>query len=83
MKRLESSELNDDHLLEECDTGLFSLNPIKKGDLVGSFLTHVRMSEHFLRHSSSPNCTLVGRDVFAADDINAESELTIFYSNQE
>ena len=81
VKRLERSELNDDNLIEECDTGLFSLNSIKKGELVASFLTDVRMSEHFLRHSSTPNCTLIDHDVVATDDINAESELTIFYPN--
>lgn len=80
VKRLENEELNDD-LVEECDTGLFSLNSIKKGDLVASFLVcdEIKDTEHFLRHSIAPNCILIGRDVFANEDIGPDVELTICY----
>ena len=80
VKRMENSDFNDD-LVEECALSLFSLNPIKKGDLVASFLASddIKENEHFLRHSDSPNCFLIGRDVFANEDVDSETELTIFY----
>ena len=79
VKRLENDYID---LIEECETGLFSLNPIKKGELVASFLTEdqIKEGQHFLRNSNQPNCILIGRDVFANDDLIPEVELTMSYN---
>jgi len=73
------NEYNDD--LDEWDKTLYSLKPIKKGELVATFLLdEINESTHYLRqNSSNPNCLLVGRDVYANQDIPAETELTLYY----
>ena len=78
VKRIET-DYSD--ILEECETSLFSLNSIKKGELVASFLNEdIREDQHFLRNSSQPNCVLIGRDVFANEDILPEVELAICFN---
>ena len=73
-------EFNDN--IEEWDKCLFSLRLIKKGELVASFLLEdsIDESKHYLRNSSvNANCQLVGRDVYANQDIPSETELTLYY----
>ena len=72
-------ELNDN--LEEWKKCLFSLKPIKKGEHVASFLNDDEIDEtkHLLCDSLKANCQLIGREVFAKDDIKPESELSLYY----
>ena len=59
---------------------LFSLKAIEKGQLVASFANGlVAESAHFIRNSPTPNCTIVGCNVFANADIPPQTELTIYY----
>lgn len=74
------NEFNDN--IEEWDKCLFSLRLIKRGELVASFLLEdsIDESKHYLRNSSvNANCQLVGRDVYANQDIPSETELTLYY----
>ena len=40
----------------------------------------IREDQHFLRNSSQPICVLIGRDVFANEDILPEVELAICFN---
>lgn len=66
--------------IEEWEKRLFSLNEIKKDDLVATFCTdEIDQSKHYLRHSENSNCYVKGRGIYAQVDIPSETELTIYY----
>jgi SET domain-containing protein len=67
--------------IENMQKGLFSLQPLKKGDLVATFCDSSRIlpDNHYLRHSVEPNCVLIGQNVFVNVDVPHETELTIYY----
>lgn len=73
------NEYNDD--LNEWETSLYSLNPISAGELVASFENEneIDESKHFIRNSASPNCQIIGKNVYANEDIPAETELSLNY----
>jgi hypothetical protein len=66
-------------VVEEWDKGLCALKPIKEGELVAVFAGEVAEDKHFLRNSVTPNCHVIGREVFANTDIPQETELTLYY----
>lgn len=72
------SDLTDN--IEEWGKSLVSLRPIRKNELVASFLTdEIEANKHYLRHSLDANCYVKDRHVFANIDIPSETELTIYY----
>ena len=65
--------------IEEWSTGLFSLEAIKKDELVAHYLNEVSQDKHFIKHSATSNCYVVGNNVFASSDIAPETELTLCF----
>jgi hypothetical protein len=75
----DSSDDSKPNDVEHWQKSLFSLNSLKKGDLVARFSDEIHPSSHFIRHSSVPNCVLLDADVYTLTDIPEDSELTIYY----
>jgi hypothetical protein len=65
--------------------GLFSLKSIQKGNLVAYFFSveENKRVEDFFTDSSRPNCRLSGRCVYALEEIDPDTEITISYSKNE
>jgi len=59
---------------------LASLKPIVKDEMVAAYSGKVEENEHFVRHSETPNCFLVGNEVFALSNIEANTPLTVNFS---
>ena len=79
VKRKATKE-NADKPLEEWEKGLFSLEPIKSGELVAKYsMGEVAREKHFIRHSINPTCHLIGLDVYASQDLPPETELTLSF----
>jgi SET domain-containing protein len=61
---------------------LASLRDIAKDELVAVYSgDKVDEPEHFVRHSETPNCILVGNEVFAAGHIEPNTPLTVNFNN--
>lgn len=86
VKRVPNQELNHTFdNIEEWDKALFSLRFIKKGTLVASFPLantneDIKVGHHFIRHSTQPNCVLIGTDVYTTVDVPKDLELSMYYS---
>jgi len=65
--------------IEEWSKRLVAMMPIKKGELVASFSGEVLEVNHYLTNSDKPNCMLSGKDVVATEDIEPETDITLFY----
>lgn len=72
VKRFISSDKNT-------ELGLSALKKIRKDDLVAIYSdkNNITPSAHYIRHSSTPTCYRVDNEVFAASDIEPETELTL------
>jgi len=65
----------------ERSLGLTTLRKIRKDDLVAIYSSgKVDPNGHDIRHSTTPTCYLEGNEVFAADDYDPETELTINFN---
>lgn len=60
--------------------GLTSLREIEKDELVATFSqTEIKPENHFIRQSGNPNCFLKGNRVYALENIQDNTELTLNY----
>jgi SET domain-containing protein len=67
--------------IEEWQKGLYTLDPIKKGELVAVYSQgHVALDKHFIRHSEIPSCYLNGLEVYASVDLPPETEITLNFN---
>jgi hypothetical protein len=74
----DSSVVDDEETYKKA---LFSLFPLKKGELVAVFANEneIQESQHYLRQSINPNCYVDGKNVFVCEDVPSETELTLYY----
>jgi len=60
---------------------LASFRAIAKDDLVAVYSDKIDESAHYVKHSETPNCILVGNEVFAAGEIAPNTPLTVNFNN--